>query len=203
MEKKVFFLLRLKTKIRARWIEHIIKNQIGVNLAIVDFDKRVILIEFDSKLITAQYMRMLVRSLGSDLVIDDKEIQNRQNQLGNLFVINKRVIVFFAVFVISILGLFCPFSNWLELAFSGAALFLYFSLYVNALNGNFDRLFWLSDRIGFLFYFLFICFGITKMLSLNSCFVASICFFVSIIIVQIIFFYRWIKEKSKAEIDLL
>lgn len=203
MEKKVFFLLRLKTKIRARWIEHIIKNQIGVNLAIVDFEKRIILIEFDSKLIPAQYMRMLVRSLGSDLVIDDKEILNKQNQLGNLLVIKRRIVVFFALLIVSILGLFCPFSNWLELAFSGMALFLYSSLYVNALNGHFNRSFWLIDRIGFLFYFLFICFGLTKMFSLNSSVVESICFFVSIIIVQIIFFYRWVKEKSKAEIDLL
>lgn len=203
MEKKVFFLLRLKTKIRARWIEHIIKNQIGVNLAIVDFEKRIILIEFDSKLITAQYMRMLVRSLGSDLVIDDKEILNKQNQLGNLLVIKSRIIIFFALLVVSILGLFCPFSNWLELAFSGVTLFLYSSLYVNALNGHFNRSFWLIDRIGFLFFFLFVCFGLTKMFSLNSSVVESIYFFVSIIILQIIFFYRWIKERSKAEIDLL
>lgn len=203
MEKKVFFLLKVKTKIKARWIEHIIKSQIGVNWAIVDFEKRIILIEFDSKLITAQYMRMLVRSLGSDLVFDDKEILNKQNQLGNLLVIKRRIIVFFILFVVSILGLFSPFSNWLELAFSVVALFLYFSLYVNVLNRHFNRSFWLIDRIGFLFYILFLYFGLTKMFSLNSSVVESIYFFVSIIIVQIIFFYRWVKEKSKAEIDLL
>lgn len=203
MEKKVFFLLKVKTKIKARWIEHIIKSQIGVNWAIVDFEKRIILIEFDSKLITAQYMRMLVRSLGSDLVLDDKEILNKQNQLGNLLVIKRRIIVFFILFVVSILGLFSPFSNWLELAFSVVALVLYFSLYVNVLNRHFNRSFWLIDRIGFLFYILFLYFGLTKMFFLNSSVVESICFFVSIIIVQIIFFYRWVKEKSKAEIDLL
>jgi hypothetical protein len=203
MEKKVFFLLKVKTKIKARWIEHIIKSQIGVNWAIVDFEKRIILIEFDSKLITAQYMRMLVRSLGSDLVLDDKEILNKQNQLGNLLVIKRRIIVFFILFVVSILGLFSPFSNWLELAFSVVALVLYFSLYVNVLNRHFNRSFWLIDRIGFLFYILFLYFGLTKMFFLNSSVVESICFFVSIIIVQIIFFYRWVKEKSKAEIYLL
>jgi hypothetical protein len=64
MEKKVIFLLKVKTKIKARWIEHIIKTQIGVNLAIVNYDKRVILIEFDAKLITIQYIRMLRSFVG-------------------------------------------------------------------------------------------------------------------------------------------
>lgn len=146
MEKKVFFLLKVKTKIKARWIEHIIKTQIGVNLAIVNYDKRVILIEFDAKLITIQYMRMLVRSLGCDLVLDDKEIRNRQNQLGNFLVLKKRKTIFFSIFLISILGFICPFYNWLLFVVSILMFVLYLSLFIYVSNKHFVRSFRLIDR---------------------------------------------------------
>ncbi|WP_321519644.1 hypothetical protein [uncultured Bacteroides sp.] len=203
MEKKVFFLLKVKTKIKARWIEHIIKTQIGVNLAIVNYDKRVILIEFDAKLITIQYMRMLVRSLGCDLVLDDKEIRNRQNQLGNFLVLKKRKTIFFSIFLISILGFICPFYNWLLFVVSILMFVLYLSLFIYVSNKHFVRSFRLIDRIGLLFSFLFIVIGAIRMFYFSDSKVVFLYFFISIVIIQLISFYRWIEEKKIAEIDLL
>lgn len=203
MEKKVFFLLKVKTKIKAIWIEHIIKTQIGVNLAIVNYDKRVILIEFDPKLITIQYIRMLVRSLGCDMVFDDKEIRNRQNQLGNFLVLKKRRIVLFSFFLISISGFVCPFCNWLLFLISVLMFVLYLSLFIYMFNKYFVRSFGIIDHIGLLFSFLFIIIGAVKMFCFSESEVVFIYFFISIAIIQSISFYRWVEEKKIVEIDVL
>lgn len=196
MEKKVFFLLKVKTKIKARWIEQIIKTQIGVNLAIVNYDKRVILIEFDAKLITIQYIRMLVRSLGCDMVLDDKEIRNRQNQLGNFSVLKNRKNIFFSILILSILGFFCPFYNWLLFVVSILVFVLYLSLFIYVLNKHFVRSCGFIDQIGLLFSFLFIVVGGIKMFYFSDSEVVFLYFFISIVIIQLVFFYRWIKEKK-------
>ena len=56
MEVKTFFLLKVRTKSRSRWIEHLIKSQIGVNAAVVDFDKRLLQVSYNQDLISVQYM---------------------------------------------------------------------------------------------------------------------------------------------------
>ncbi len=203
MEKRIFFLLKVKTKIKARWIEHIIKTQIGVNLAIVDFDKRLILVEYHTRLITIQYMRMLVRSLGCDMIFDEKEIQIRQNQLGNFFVLKKRKTILSSVFFISFLGLICPFSDWLLFLLSIMMLFLYLSLFIPLFNRHFIRLIGFINGTGLLFSLFFLLIGIIKMFYYNTHKGVFLYFFIAIIILQLVSFYRWIKEKSAAEKDLL
>ena len=203
MEKKVFFLLKLKTKIKARWIEHIIKTQIGVNWAIVHFEKRVILAEYDSKLITPQYMRMLVRSLGCDLVFDDKEVKNKENQLGNLLILKKRSIVLLFIFIISLVGFICPFYNWLLFIFSISELMLYFSLFINVFNERYNRLMWNIDRVGLLLSLLSWSAGVASMFILAMNVMVSVYFVISIIVVQLLLFHRWFKEKRIAERELL
>lgn len=200
MEKKVFFLVKLKTKTKARWIEHIIKTQFGVNLAIVNFEQRVILIEYDPEFVTLQYMRMLVRSLGCDLVFDDNEIENRRNQLGNLIILNKRK---FFIFFISIIGFICSFSNLFQFFFSISTFVLYFSLFINVLNGHYRRLMWRVDLVGFLFSLLLEGFGVFNMFISNNNFSVSVYFFTTIFVVQLLLFNRWFKEKRIAEIELL
>lgn len=203
MEKKVFFLVKLKTKTKARWIEHIIKTQFGVNLAIVNFEQRIILIEYNSEFVTLQYMRMLVRSLGCDLVFDDNEIENRRNQLGNLIILNKRRKIIFFVFFLSIIGLICSFSSLFQFFFSISTFVLYYSLFINVLNGHYRRFMWHVDRVCFLFSLLLEGFGVFDMIISNNKFSVSVYFIATIFVVQLLLLYRWFKEKRIAEIELL
>lgn len=203
MEKKVFFLLKLKTKIKARWIEHIMKTQIGINFAVINFDKRVLLVEYDSKLITSQYMRMLVRSLGCDLVVDDKEVQKMQNQLGNLYVLKRRIIFSYLISLLSIIELLCPLSN-LFLLFSSVLMFiLYFSLFFKVSNDHFKRLYGVIDLLGGLIAFLLIIIAFILLLFGVNISFETICLFSSIIIVQFLFILCYIKERNAAEIEQL
>ena len=87
MQVKTFFLLKVRTKSRSRWIEHLIKSQIGVNSAVVDFDKRLLQVSYNQDLISVQYMRMLVRSLGCDLLCNAKDFKDRVDQLYNYLIL--------------------------------------------------------------------------------------------------------------------
>ncbi len=203
MEKKVFFLLKLKTKIKARWIEHIMKTQIGINLAVINFDKRVLLVEYDSKLITSQYMRMLVRSLGCDLIVDDKEVQKKQNQLGNLNVLKRRVLFSYLISFISIIELFCPFSNFILLFSSVLMFILYFSMFFKVSNDHFKRPYGAIDLLGGFIALLPIIVDFILLLFFVDILSEIICLFSSIVIVQILFIVRYIQEIKTAKTEQL
>lgn len=202
MEVRTFFLLKVKNKSRSRWIEHIIKSQIGVNTAIVDFDKRLLQVNYNRELITIQYMRMLVRSLGCDMLCDDKEIECRQNQLSNFLILKKRVLFISFLFFLSFFGLIFPYRDWIISLLSSFIYFLFLLLFIPVFNKNVVRHVKLLDAIGI---------AVPLLLIIN----AGLGMFVfhdqlhlfyliaSILLIELITLFRWNKEKNMAVNSLL
>ena len=156
MEVKTFFLLKVRTKSRSRWIEHLIKSQIGVNSAVVDFDKRLLQVSYNQDLISVQYMRMLVRSLGCDLLCNDKDIKDKVDQLNNYLILKKRILSISFVFFLSFFGLIFPYRDWITLLFSSIMYLLYSFLFVPLFNKKVIRRIKLLDAIGIAVPFLLI-----------------------------------------------
>lgn len=202
MEVKTFFLLKVRTKSRSRWIEHLIKSQIGVNAAVVDFDKRLLQVSYNQDLISVQYMRMLVRSLGCDLLCNDKDIKDKVNQLNNYLILKKRVLSVSFVFFLSFFGLFFPYRDWITLLFSSIMYFLYSFLFIPLFNRKVVRHIKLLDAIGIAVPLLLIFNAILGMFVFFDQFYLA-WFLVSILLIEIFTISRWKIEKDVAVNDLL
>jgi len=202
MEVKTFFLLKVRTKSRSRWIEHLIKSQIGVNAAVVDFDKRLLQVSYNQDLISVQYMRMLVCSLGCDLLCNDKDIKDRVNQLNNYLILKKRILSISFVFFLSFLGLIFPSRDWITLLFSSIMYLLYSFLFVPLFNKKVIRRIKLLDAIGIAVPFLLIFNAVLGMFVFFDQFHLA-WILVSILLIEIFTFLRWKIEKDAAVNDLL
>jgi hypothetical protein len=202
MEVKTFFLLKVRTKSRSRWIEHLIKSQIGVNSAVVDFDKRLLQVSYNQDLISVQYMRMLVCSLGCDLLCNDKDIKDRVNQLNNYLILKKRILSISFVFFLSFLGLIFPSRDWITLLFSSIMYLLYSFLFVPLFNKKVIRRIKLLDAIGIAVPFLLIFNAVLGMFVFFDQFHLA-WILVSILLIEIFTFLRWKIEKDAAVNDLL
>jgi Cu2+-exporting ATPase len=202
MEVKTFFLLKVRTKSRSRWIEHLIKSQIGVNAAVVDFDKRLLQVSYNQDLISVQYMRMLVRSLGCDLLCNDKDIKDKVNQLNNYLILKKRVLSISFVFFLSFFGLIFPYRDWITLLFSSIMYLLYSFLFVPLFNKKVIRRIKLLDAIGIAVTLLLIFNAVLGMFVFFDQFHLA-WFLVSILLIEIFTFLRWKIEKDVAVNDLL
>lgn len=202
MEVKTFFLLKVRTKSRSRWIEHLIKSQIGVNSAVVDFDKRLLQVSYNQDLISVQYMRMLVRSLGCDLLCNDKDIKDKVDQLNNYLILKKRILSISFVFFLSFLGLIFPSRDWITLLFSSIMYLLYSFLFVPLFNKKVIRRIKLLDAIGIAVPFLLIFNAVLGMFVFFDQFHLT-WFLVSILLIEFFTFLRWKIEKDLAVNDLL
>ncbi|SHF14229.1 hypothetical protein SAMN05444405_105198 [Bacteroides luti] len=202
MEVKTFFLLKVRTKSRSRWIEHLIKSQIGVNSAVVDFDKRLLQVSYNQDLISVQYMRMLVRSLGCDLLCNDKDIKDKVNQLNNFLILKKRILSISFVFFLSFFGLIFPYRDWIILLFSSIMYLLYSFLFVPIFNKKIIRRIKLLDAIGIAVPLLLIFNAVLGMFVFFDQFHLA-WILVSILLIEIFTFLRWKIEKDAAVNDLL
>ena len=202
MEVKTFFLLKVRTKSRSRWIEHLIKSQIGVNSAVVDFDKRLLQVSYNQDLISVQYMRMLVRSLGCDLLCNDKDIKDKVNQLNNFLILKKRILSISFVFFLSFFGLIFPYRDWIILLFSSIMYLLYSFLFVPIFNKKIIRRIKLLDAIGIAVPFLLIFNAVLGMFVFFDQFYLA-WFLISILLIEFFTFHRWKMEKDVAVNDLL
>ncbi len=202
MEVKTFFLLKVRTKSRSRWIEHLIKSQIGVNSAVVDFDKRLLQVSYNQDLISVQYMRMLVRSLGCDLLCNDKDIKDKVDQLNNYLILKKRILSISFVFFLSFLGLIFPSRDWITLLFSSIMYLLYSFLFVPLFNKKVIRRIKLLDAIGIAVPFLLIFNAVLGMFVFFDQFHLA-WFLISILLIEFFTFHRWKMEKDVAVNDLL
>ncbi len=202
MEVRTFFLLKVRTKSRSRWIEHILKSQIGVNTAIVDFEKRLLQVNYDQELITVQYMRMLVRSLGGDMLCNDKDIEDRQNQLNNFLILKKRVLSISFLFFISFFGLIFPYRDWIILLLSSLIYFLFLFLFIPVFNKNVARHIKILDAIGIAVPLLLIINAGLGMFVFNDNF-HLFYLITSILLIELITLFRWNREKNMALDELL
>ena len=101
-------------------------------------------------------MRMLVCSLGCDLLCNDKDIKDRVNQLNNYLILKKRILSISFVFFLSFLGLIFPSRDWITLLFSSIMYLLYSFLFVPLFNKKVIRRIKLLDAIGIAVPFLLI-----------------------------------------------
>ena len=196
MEEKKIFLLKLKSKGKAKRIEHIIRSQLGVNFVNIDFENRLMTINFNPEQITIEYMSLLIRSVGLDLVFNEHEVGFWQNRLGNYFVLKRRRKILYSFSLLGMIIFLSHSSVLLLLGFSILALIFYLSLFIYNSNNHFIRSFWISDKIGIVFSFIFatlggvsICYKIVNNLVFSL-------LFVSILIVEIMTIYRWFNEKK-------
>mgnify|MGYP003594071795 FL=1 len=195
MEVKTFFLLKVRTKSRSRWIEHLIKSQIGVNSAVVDFDKRLLQASYNQDLISVQYMRMLVRSLGCDLLCNDKDIKDKVDQLNNYLILKKRILSISFVFFLSFFGLIFPYRDWITLLFSSIMYLLYSFLFVPLFNKKVIRRIKLLDAIGIAVPFLLIFNAVLGMFVFFDQFHLA-WFLISILLIEFFTFHRCKMEKD-------
>ena len=72
--KSVFLIDRIRHKEKALWLKRIIGSQMGVQEVSVNPSNMLMKVEYDSNVISPQKMRMLIRSVGCDLLIDEKKI---------------------------------------------------------------------------------------------------------------------------------
>ncbi len=82
--RSVFLIENIKHKDKVEWLKRIIRSQIGVLSVSVDHSNMLMKVEYDSGAITPQTMRMLIRSVGCELLIDDKKIHERLRQKSRL-----------------------------------------------------------------------------------------------------------------------
>jgi len=91
--RSVFLIENVKHKDKVEWLKRIIRSQIGVLSVSVDHSNMLMKVEYDSSAITPETMRVLIRSVGCELLIDDKKIHERLRQKSRL----KRDIISFIV----------------------------------------------------------------------------------------------------------
>ena len=170
--------------------------------AVVDFDKRLLQVSYNQDLISVQYMRMLVRSLGCDLLCNDKDIKDKVNQLNNYLILKKRVLSVSFVFFLSFFGLIFPYRDWITLLFSSIMYFLYSFLFIPLFNRKVVRHIKLLDAIGIAVPLLLIFNAILGMFVFFDQFYLA-WFLVSILLIEIFTISRWKIEKDVAVNDLL
>ncbi len=196
MEEKTVFLLKLKSKRKAKGIEHIIRSQLGVNFVSIDFENRLMTINFNPEQITIEYMSLLVRSVGLDLVFNEHDFGFWQNRLGNYLVLKRRRKILYSFSLIGMIIFLRHFSILFLFGFSILALIFYLSLFIYNSNNHFIRSFWISDKIGIVFSFIFATLGgVSIYYKIANNLVFSL-LFASILIVEIITIYRWLNEKK-------
>ena len=196
MEEKTVFLLKLKSKRKAKGIEHIIRSQLGVNFVSIDFENRLMTINFNPEQITIEYMSLLVRSVGLDLVFNEHDFGFWQNRLGNYLVLKRRRKILYSFSLIGMIIFLRHFSILFLFGFSILAPIFYLSLFIYNSNNHFIRSFWISDKIGIVFSFIFATLGgVSIYYKIANNLVFSL-LFASILIVEIITIYRWFNEKK-------
>lgn len=203
MEEKKIFLLKLKSKGKAKRIEHILRTQLGVNFVSIDFENRLMTIIFDPQLITIEYISLLVHSVGPELVFSENEVKFWQNQLGNYFVLKKRRKVLYFLSTIALIVLLIHLSAWLLLGISLLMSIIYISLFIYRSNKRFIRSLWKSDKLGILSSFTITVLGGASIYYQIINNYISILLFFSILIVDIITIIRWLNEKKSIEMNLL
>ncbi|WP_321519542.1 hypothetical protein [uncultured Bacteroides sp.] len=78
--RSVFLIENIKHKDKVDWLKRIIRSQIGVLSVTVNNSNMLMKVEYDSSAITPETMRMLIRSVGCDLLIDEEKIHERLKQ---------------------------------------------------------------------------------------------------------------------------
>ncbi len=202
MEEKKMLLLKLKSKGKAKRIEHILKTQLGVNFVSLDFENRLMTINYNPEQITIEYISLLIRSVGSELVFSEHEVKFWQNQLGNYFVLKKRRKVLYSLSAIALIMLLSHLPTWLLLGISLLTSIVYLSLFIYRSNKRFIRSLWKSDKLGILSSFIFTALGgVSIYYQIINSFI-FILLIISILIVDIITIYRWLNEKKSIEMNL-
>lgn len=202
MEEKKMLLLKLKSKGKAKRIEHILKTQLGVNFVSLDFENRLMTINYNPEQITIEYISLLIRSVGSELVFSEHEVKFWQNQLGNYFVLKKRRKVLYSLSAIALITLLSHLPTWLLLGISLLTSIVYLSLFIYRSNKRFIRSLWKSDKLGILSSFIFTALGgVSIYYQIINSFI-FILLIISILIVDIITIYRWLNEKKSIEMNL-
>jgi hypothetical protein len=91
--RSVFLLENVRHKDKVEWLKRIIRSQLGVVDVSVNPSNMLMKVEYDPNAISPKTMRMLIRSVGCDLLIDEQKIHDRLKQKSRL----KRDIVSFVV----------------------------------------------------------------------------------------------------------
>ncbi|WP_321439053.1 hypothetical protein [uncultured Bacteroides sp.] len=107
--KNVFLIERIRHREKAQWLKRIIESQMGVQDVSVNSSNMLMKVEYDSNVISPQKMRMLIRSVGCDLLIDEKKIHDRLKQKGRL---KRDIISFFIASVLFALSFFTWNYTW-------------------------------------------------------------------------------------------
>ncbi len=99
---EVFLIERISHKDKIDWLKRIISSQIGVLDVNVNPVNKLMKVEYDSRVITPETMRMLIRSVGSELIINQEKIHAKLKQKKRF----KRDIIFFILSVVLFLASF-------------------------------------------------------------------------------------------------
>ena len=91
--RSVFLLENVRHKDKVEWMKRIIRSQLGVIDVSVNLSNMLMKVEYDSNAISPKTMRMLIRSVGCELLIDEQKIHDRLRQKGRL----KRDVIYFIV----------------------------------------------------------------------------------------------------------
>lgn len=91
--RSVFLLENVRHKDKVEWLKRIIRSQLGVIDVSVNLSNMLMKVEYDPNAISPKTMRMLIRSVGCDLLIDEQKIHDRLKQKSRL----KRDIISFIV----------------------------------------------------------------------------------------------------------
>lgn len=125
--KSVFLIERIRHREKAQWLKRIIGSQIGVQEVSVNLSNMLMKVEYDSNIISPQKMRMLIRSVGCDLLIDEKKIHDRLKQKGRL---KRDIISFFIASVLFALSFLTWNFTWGSIAVAATGLIFLLSLFV-------------------------------------------------------------------------
>jgi len=82
--RSVFLIENIRHKDKVDWLKRIIRSQIGVLSVTVNNSNMLMKVEYDSSAITPETMRMLIRSVGCDLLIDEEKIHERLKQKSRI-----------------------------------------------------------------------------------------------------------------------
>jgi hypothetical protein len=91
--RSVFLLENVRHKDKVEWMKRIIRSQLGVIDVSVNLSNMLMKVEYDSNAISPKTMRMLIRSVGCELLIDEQKIHDRLRQKSRL----KRDVISFIV----------------------------------------------------------------------------------------------------------
>jgi hypothetical protein len=89
--RSVFLIENIKHKDKVEWLKRIIRSQLGVIDVSVNLSNMLMKVEYDSNAISPKTMRMLIRSVGCELLIDEQKIHDRLRQKSRL----KRDVIYF------------------------------------------------------------------------------------------------------------